>query len=95
MLGFVNINDLCDVDNINDDLDCVVNCLVLGIFVGFEVNDNVSIEIVLGGNFDFFFEGSELRMIGIVWILEFLENFFVMVDFYDIEIEDVIIEVGV
>ena len=92
--GFANINDPCDADNINDDPDRAANCLALGIPAGFEANDNVSIETVSGGNPDLFSEGSESRTIGIVWTPEFLENFSVTVDFYDIEIEDAITEVG-
>lgn len=65
----------------------------MGIPEGFEANDNVSIEILSGGNPDLFSETSESRTVGVVWTPEFIENLSVTVDFYDIEIEDAITEV--
>ncbi|MDO6569057.1 TonB-dependent receptor [Alteromonas sp. 1_MG-2023] len=91
--GFANINDPCDADNINDDPDRAANCLALGIPEGFEANDNVSIETLSGGNPDLFSESSESKTVGVVWTPEFIENFSVTLDFYDIEISDAITEV--
>lgn len=92
--GFANINDPCDADNIDDDPDRRANCAALGIPDGFEANDNVSIDTLSGGNPNLFSESSESRTIGVVWTPEFIENFSVTLDFYDIEIEDAITEVS-
>jgi outer membrane receptor protein involved in Fe transport len=91
--GFARVSDPCDADNIDDDPDRRANCAALGIPEGFEANDNVSIEILSGGNPDLFSETSESRTVGVVWTPEFIENLSVTVDFYDIEIEDAITEV--
>ncbi|MCY7294845.1 TonB-dependent receptor domain-containing protein [Alteromonas sp. a30] len=93
--GFANINDPCDVDNINDDPDRAANCAALGIPAGFEANDNVSINTISGGNPDLTPEKSDSLTAGIVWTpTSFLEGFSLTVDYYDIEIEDAIIQVA-
>lgn len=92
--GFANINDPCDADNIGDDPDRAANCAALGIPAGFQANDNVSIDTVSGGNPDLTPEKSDSLTAGIVWTPSFIEGFSLTVDYYDIEIEDAIIEVA-
>ncbi|GGF83078.1 TonB-dependent receptor plug domain-containing protein [Alteromonas lipolytica] len=88
--GFENINDPCDVDNINDDPDRAANCLALGIPAGFEANDNVSIDILSGGNPDLFSETSKSKTVGVVWTPAFIDNFSLTLDWYEIDIQDAI-----
>lgn len=88
--GFANISDPCDEDNIDDDPDRRANCAALGIPAGFQANDNVSIETLSGGNPDLFSEVSESRTVGVVWAPDFIEDFSITIDWYDIEIEDAI-----
>jgi iron complex outermembrane receptor protein len=88
--GFANINDPCDADNINDDPDRIANCAALGIPAGFQANDNVSINLVSGGNPDLLPEDSESKTIGIVYTPSYIENFSMTVDLYDIEITNAI-----
>ncbi|WP_026376158.1 TonB-dependent receptor plug domain-containing protein [Aestuariibacter salexigens] len=92
--GFANISDPCDADNIDDDPDRRANCAALGIPDGFQANDNVSIQILSGGNPNLISETSESRTVGVVWTPEFIENFSMTVDWYDIEIEDAISSVS-
>ena len=91
--GFARVSDPCDADNILDDPDRVGNCAALGIPVGFEANDNVSINTMSGGNDALSPEESTSLTIGTVWTPNYIEGFSVTLDFYDIEIEDAIIEV--
>ncbi|MFC4699855.1 TonB-dependent receptor plug domain-containing protein [Glaciecola siphonariae] len=88
--GFANINDPCDADNINDDPDRSANCAALGIPPGFQANDNVSINLVSGGNPDLLPEDSESKTVGIVYTPSYIENFSITVDLYDIEITNAI-----
>ena len=92
--GFARVSDPCDADNIDDDPDRAANCAALGIPAGFEANDNVSVDTLSGGNDDLTPEESSSYTIGLVWTPEFLSDFSLTVDFYDIEIEDAIIEVS-
>ena len=91
--GFSNIDDPCDADQITDDADRAANCAALGIPSGFEANDNVSIDIVSGGNPDLTSEESKSTTVGFVWTPEFISGLSVTMDYYKIEIEDAIIEV--
>jgi outer membrane receptor protein involved in Fe transport len=88
--GFANISDPCDSDNIDEDGDRTANCAALGIPVGFEANDNVSIVTSSGGNPDLFSETAESETIGIVWTPNFVENLSLTVDYFDIQISDAI-----
>jgi outer membrane receptor protein involved in Fe transport len=88
--GFANINDPCDADNINDDPDRPANCAALGIPPGFQANDNVSIQLISGGNPDLLPEDSESKTIGVVYTPSYIENFSITVDLYDIEITNAI-----
>ena len=92
--GFARVSDPCDADNIHDDPDRVGNCAALGIPVGFEANDNVSIDTLSGGNDSLTPEESTSLTIGTVWTPEYIEGFSVTLDFYDIEIEDAIVSVA-
>lgn len=88
--GFANINDPCDADNIDNDPDRVANCAAIGIPSGFQANDNVSIELISGGNPNLLPEDSESQTLGIVYTPSFIENFSVTIDLYDIEITNAI-----
>jgi len=89
--GFENIADPCDADNIGDDPDRAANCAALGIPVGFQANDNVSIDILSGGNPDLFSEESDSYTVGFVWQPAFIDNFDLSLDYYNVEISDAII----
>lgn len=91
--GFARVSDPCDSDNIGDDPDRAANCAALGIPAGFQANDNVSVDLLSGGNENLKPEESSSYTVGVVWTPEFLSDFSLTVDFYDIEIEDAIIEV--
>jgi len=92
--SFARVSDPCDDDNILDDPDRVANCAALGIPAGFQANDNVSVDTLSGGNDNLTPEESTSLTVGTVWTPSYLENFSVTLDFYDIEIEDAIIEVA-
>lgn len=92
--GFANVNDPCDADNINDDDDRAANCAALGIPAGFQANDNVSINLISGGNPDLLEELSDSSTVGVVWTPSFLDGFSVTLDAYEIEITDAILFVA-
>ncbi|GLP96869.1 TonB-dependent receptor domain-containing protein [Paraferrimonas sedimenticola] len=92
--GFARVSDPCDADNISDDPDRAANCAALGIPPGFEANDNVSVDILSGGNDQLTPEKSKSTTVGLVWTPGFIDDFSVTLDFHDIEIEDAIIEVA-
>jgi len=89
--GFANINDPCDADNIGDDPDRAANCAALGIPAGFQANDNVSIDIISGGNPNLFSETSDSYTLGFVFQPTFVDGLSLSVDYYDIEISDAIL----
>ncbi|MCL1143955.1 TonB-dependent receptor plug domain-containing protein [Shewanella gaetbuli] len=92
--GFARVSDPCDADNISDDPDRAANCAALGIPAGWEANDNVSIDTLSGGNDELEPEKSTSTTAGIVWSPNFIDDFSITVDYYDIEITDAIIEVS-
>ncbi|WP_199610415.1 TonB-dependent receptor domain-containing protein [Flocculibacter collagenilyticus] len=92
--GFARVSDPCDADNIPDDPDRAANCKALGMPDGFEANDNVSVDTLSGGNSELNPEESTSLTAGIVWTPSFIEDFSITLDYYDIEIEDAIIEVA-
>lgn len=92
--GFASINDPCDADNISDDPDRATNCAALGIPAGWEASDSVSIDVLSGGNDQLTPETSTSLTVGAIWTPSFLEDFSITLDYYDIEIEDAIIEVA-
>ena len=92
--GFARVSDPCDADNINDDPDRAANCAALGIPSGFEANDNVSVDLLSGGNPELTPEESTSYTAGIVWQPEYISGFNFNVDYYDIEIKDAILFVA-
>ncbi|MCK8047071.1 TonB-dependent receptor [Shewanella sp. 1CM18E] len=92
--SFANVSDPCDADNISDDPDRIANCAKLGIPSGFEAKDNVSIDIISGGNPALKPESSTSYTGGIVWTPEFTDNLSFTADYYNIEIENAIIPVS-
>lgn len=92
--GFSSIDDPCDANRIDDDPDRAGNCASLGIPAGWEASDSVSINVLSGGNDQLTPETSTSLTVGAIWTPDFIENFSVTLDYYDIEIEDAIIEVA-
>ncbi len=88
--GFDNIADPCDADRIDNNPNRTANCAALNIGAGFQANDNVSIDVLSGGNPELESETSTSLTAGVVWTPSFFENFSLTVDYYDIEIEDAI-----
>lgn len=91
--GFARVNDPCDADRLGDDPDRAANCAALGIPATFQANDNVSVNIISGGNPNLMEETSESNTVGIVWTPSFIEDFSISVDAYEIDIADAILEV--
>jgi len=89
--GFANINDPCDANNIGNNPNNAANCAALGIPAGFQANDNVSIDVISGGNPNLFSETSDSFTAGFVFQPNFAEGLSVSLDYYDIEIEDAIL----
>ncbi|MGI2124524.1 TonB-dependent receptor domain-containing protein [Shewanella baltica] len=92
--GFARVSDPCDADNINDDPDRIANCAALGVPVGFQANDNVSVDIISGGNPDLDPETSTSFTGGIVWEPTFVDKLAFTIDYYDIEIKDAITSIA-
>ncbi len=92
--SFARVSDPCDDDNISDDPDRAGNCAALGLPVGFQANDNVSVDTLSGGNDELTPEESTSLTVGIVWTPAFVEGLSMTLDYYDIEIEDAIISVA-
>ncbi|RUO61900.1 TonB-dependent receptor domain-containing protein [Pseudidiomarina insulisalsae] len=88
--GFAQVSDPCDADNINQNPNRAANCAALGVPEGFQANDNVSIQLISGGNPDLDPEESDSITLGMVYTPSYIENFSVTVDLYDIEISDAI-----
>ncbi|MGB5142574.1 MAG: TonB-dependent receptor [Shewanella indica] len=88
--GFARVADPCDADNITDDPDRAANCAALGIPPGFQANDNVSVDLLSGGNPDLKSEQSTSKTGGIVWQPSFVDRLSFSIDYYDIEIKDAI-----
>ena len=88
--GFGRVSDPCDNDNINDDPDRAANCAALGIPVGFEAEDNASIDMISGGNPELDSEESTSKTLGVVWTPTFVDDLSITLDYYDIEIDDAI-----
>lgn len=88
--GFANVSDPCDADNINQNPNRASNCAALGIPEGFQANDNVSVDLISGGNPNLTAEESDSMTFGVVYTPSFIENFSITADLYDIEISDAI-----
>ena len=91
--GFARVSDPCDADNLGEDADRPGNCAALGIPADFQANDNVSIDLISGGNPDLTPEESESLTVGIFWEPSFIENLSISADYYSIDIEDAILDV--
>lgn len=92
--GFVNVNDPCDANNINQNPNRVANCAALGVPDNFVAQTNSSINSVSGGNPDLDAESSRSWTAGIVWTPNFIEGFTATLDVYNIEINDAIVSIG-
>lgn len=92
--GFVNVNDPCDVNNINQNPNRVANCAALGVPENFVAQTNSSINSISGGNPNLDAESSRSWTAGIVWTPNFIEGFTATLDVYNIEINDAIVSIG-
>lgn len=99
--GFPGVSDPCsggdfgDYDNLNatDQAAADTNCAANGVpagAIGTPLQVNAQIEALLGGNPDLDEEVSDTFTLGLVYEPTFIENLAVTVDYFDIEIEDVI-----
>lgn len=91
--GFAHVDDPCDVSRINNDSDRAANCAALGLPANFAASDNVSVQVFSGGNPNLKPETSKSLTVGVIWEPQFIEGFSTTLDYYDIEIEDAIIDV--
>lgn len=92
--GFANISDPCDTSRTGNDPDRAANCAAQGIASSFVANDNVSIDLLSGGNDQLVSEESTSLTAGIVWTPDYIEGFSIAADFYDIVIDDAITFIG-
>ncbi len=87
--GLGTYNDLSDADRAAAD----INCAAFGVptaAIGTPLQVNSQIEALLGGNPELNEEVSDTFTVGVVWEPTFIPNFSLTVDYFDIEIEDVI-----
>ena len=91
---FVQITDPCDAEAVlgADNLDVRrANCLAAGLPENFQdPNPNISNSAFVGGNPGLNEESSDTYFIGASWEPSFLSNFIVDVEYFNIQIEDVI-----
>lgn len=92
--GFASVSDPCDVDNIEADPDRAANCAADGVPVGFSSNTNASIDSVSSGNPNLDAEEAESFTAGVVLQPRFLPGMTFTADYYDIQIDKAIAEVG-
>ena len=92
--GFVNVNDPCDASRIDMNPNREANCAALGIPANFESVTNSSIESMSGGNPNLDVESSTSWTAGVVWVPAFIPGFTATLDFYNIEIEDAIVNIA-
>ncbi len=92
--GFFSVTDPCDVDNIDSDPDRVANCAAQGVPANFNSNTNVSIDGETSGNPDLDAEEATSFTYGVVLQPRWTPGLTFTADYYDIEIEDAIAQVG-
>jgi outer membrane receptor protein involved in Fe transport len=92
--GFFSVTDPCDVDNIDADPDRTANCAADGIPAGFVANTNVSIEGVSSGNPNLDAEEAESFTYGVVLQPRWLPGVSFTADYYDIQIDNAIAQIG-
>lgn len=92
--GFVSVTDPCDVSRIDQNPNRVANCAALGVPEDFVSVTNASIQSVSGGNPELNVESSRSWTAGVVWTPAFFEGFTATVDFYNIEIDDAIVNIA-
>ncbi|WP_396595554.1 TonB-dependent receptor domain-containing protein [Brevundimonas sp. R86498] len=92
--GFFSVTDPCDVDNIQADPDRAPNCAADGVPAGFVANTNVSIEGVSSGNANLDAEEAESFTYGVVLQPRWLPGVTFTADYYDIQIDNAIAEIG-
>ncbi len=92
------INDPCDNDNPTADPDLIALCEATGVPVGdvggFNGISAGQVNNFLGGNPGLEPEEADTWTVGFDWTPAFLEGLQVSVDYYDIEIDDAIVEIS-
>ena len=91
--SFAQVSDPCDVNN-NQGATRQANCAALGIPSDAVIDPVSSIELVVGGNPDLDEEESTSYTAGIVYQPNFIEGLSLTVDYWKIEIENAIDQVG-
>ena len=94
--GFPGISDPCSGGSnggYTGDATTMANCVADGVpaaAVGTNIQPNAQIEGLFGGNPDLAEEVADTYTFGVVWEPSFVNNLALTLDYYDIEIEDVI-----
>ncbi len=83
----LNYNEPCDNWASNPDANIQANCAAEGLPGNFQLASNQSASLV-GGNPDLTPEESESLTVGFVYTPDFIENFSLAVDYFNIEITD-------
>ena len=96
---FAQIGDPCDVQNINggpNPAARIANCAALGVPVGFvDPNPNISNVGTIAGNPDLLEEESTSFFAGVTYRPTFLPELIFAIDYFNIEIEDAIANLGI
>lgn len=94
-VNFLFFDDPCDVDFIDQGTaNRAANCLAAGVPVGFDENIQGNRAVLQGGNELLSAETSDSFTAGVIFQPSFLPGFSLSVDYYDIEVESVIANVG-
>lgn len=91
--NFFAVDDPCSVSNLPNAPDRALrqaNCIALGVPQGFEAQVVQTREGLSGGNPDLSEEESETYTIGMVFTPEWLPNFGLTIDYWDITVDDAI-----
>ncbi len=88
---FFTVNDPCDKNQINVNVNRAANCAALGIPAGFTANTNLSPPGIEEGNPHLTPEQSNSYTVGLVWQPPFVHNFSLTVDYYNITIKNAIL----
>ncbi|WP_105201616.1 MULTISPECIES: TonB-dependent receptor domain-containing protein [unclassified Pseudoalteromonas] len=95
---FYNVDDPCRAENLNDLANSDTrraNCSALGVPADFNSEyDSASIEGLISGNENVDAEESTSTTVGLVYQPDFIENFVVTVDYWEIDLEDAISAIG-
>ncbi|WP_185964413.1 TonB-dependent receptor domain-containing protein [Aliikangiella marina] len=89
--AFPQVQDPCNQANwANLDATQQANCIASGVADGGWVQSDSQLRARVGGNPDLNPETGESLTVGVAWNPDFIENFSVTVDYWDIEVDDII-----